>query len=128
MTIRTIETYVSEHVVYAPDTAARLARVSVEFVRQCEQGDLIPRQITVGGETGFLRAAVSDLICVRHLHEDLGLELDAVDFIMRLRRRITALDRHAQEMEQRMIGREQELLAEIRRLRGKSDAGTAASD
>ena len=117
MTTRTVETYFTQHVVFSPDRAAALARVSVEFVRRCEREDLIPAQTTIGDKTGFLRTAVCDLMRVRHLHEDLGLDLEAVDFIMRMRRRVMDLERQLQENEQRMIAREEAFLTEIRDLR-----------
>jgi hypothetical protein len=56
------------------------------------------------------------LIRIRHLHRDLGLDLTAIDCILRMRRKIGNLQKQMIDMEQRMIEREQELTAEIQRL------------
>jgi hypothetical protein len=62
-------------------------------------------------------ADVYKLKRIRHLHEDMGLDLEAVDFVLRYRNRIKTIQRRLGEMEQRMRQKEQEHLNEILVLR-----------
>jgi hypothetical protein len=57
------------------------------------------------------------VIRIRHLHRDLGLDLTAIDCILRMRRRIVRLQEQIHDLELRMVARERELTAEIQRLR-----------
>jgi hypothetical protein len=98
-------------------TAVRLARVSEEFIHQCEREELITSRITLHGTKGLCYADVCKLKLIRHLHEDLGLDLEAVDFVLRYRNRIQTIQRRLDEMEQRMRQMEQEHLNEILALR-----------
>ncbi len=98
-------------------TAARLARVSLEFIHRCERQALLGPPIVVRGKTGFPLESVHRLKRIRHLHVDLGLELEAVDFILRMRQQMSRLQNSLAGMEQRLRRREQELLAEIQELR-----------
>ena len=54
---------------------------------------------------------------IRHLTQDLGFDLDAVDCILCMRRQILVLRQQLTDMERRMFRREQELLDEIQHLR-----------
>ena len=98
-------------------TAARLARVSEEFIHQCEREELITSRIMLHGKKGLCFADVCKLKRIRHLHEDMGLNLEAVDFVLRYRNRIKTMQRLLDEMEQRMRQKEQEHLTEILALR-----------
>jgi DNA-binding transcriptional MerR regulator len=101
--------------VYSLNEIAKFARVTTEFIEECERENLI--QVTVmHGTIGYGRDTVRRLIRIRHLHRDLGLDLTAIDFILRLRRKIGYLQRQMRDMEQRMLEREQELTTEIHRL------------
>jgi hypothetical protein len=51
------------------------------------------------------------------LKEDLGLDLDAVAIVLRMRERMFELFRELEEMERAMVAREYQLLTEIQRLR-----------
>jgi DNA-binding transcriptional MerR regulator len=95
---------------------AKFARVTTEFIRECERENLI--QVTVvRGAIGYSHDTVRRLIRIRHLHRDLGLDLTAIDCILRMRRQIAHLHEQLNDMERRMVAREQELTAEIQRLR-----------
>ena len=102
--------------VYSLNATARLARISVKFIQQCERENLI--QVTaVGGTEGYDNNTVRRLIRIRHLHRDLGLDLTAIDYLLRMRRQIANLQKRIHDMEQQMSLREQELMDEIQRLR-----------
>jgi hypothetical protein len=62
-------------------------------------------------------ADVYKLKRIRHLHEDMGLDLEAVDFVLRYRNQIRTLQRRLDEMEKCMRQKEQEHLNEIVALR-----------
>jgi DNA-binding transcriptional MerR regulator len=98
-------------------TAARLARVSEEFIHRCERQELITCRIMLHGRKGLSFADVCKLKRIRHLHENMGLNLEAVDFVLRYRDRINAIQRRLDEAEQRMRQKEQQHLTEILALR-----------
>jgi len=98
-------------------TVARLARVSEEFIQQCERHELVRCRIMLHGRKGLCLADVYKLKRIRHLHEDMGLDLEAVDFVLRYRKRIKTMQNQLEEMEQRMHQKEQEHLNEILALR-----------
>ena len=101
---------------YSRNEIAKYARVTTEFIRECERENLI--QVTLmHGTIGYGHDTVRRLIRIRHLHRDLGLDLTAIDCILRMRRKIGNLQKQMNDMERRMIEREQELTAEIQRLR-----------
>lgn len=99
------------------NTAARLARVSVAFINQCEQEELFTSRNMLHGKKGLCFTDVCKLKQIRHLHEDMGLELEAVDFVLRYRNRIKTMQHRLDEMKQRMRQKEQEHLDEILILR-----------
>ena len=102
--------------IYSLTEIAKFARVSAEFIRECEHENLI--QVTkVRGAIGYSHETVRKLVRIRHLHRDLGLELTAIDYILRMRRHIGHLQNQMHDTEQRMIAREQELKTKIQRLR-----------
>ena len=102
--------------IYSLNEIAKFARVTTDFIQECERENLI--QVTVMRDTvGYGHDAVRRLIRIRHLHRDLGLDLTAIDCILRMRRKIGNLQKQMQDIEMRMLEREQELTAEIQRLR-----------
>jgi len=103
---------------YSLSTAAKMARVTVEFIQTCEREDLI-QATAVGKDRAYGYNMVCRLIRIRHLHWDLGFDLSAIDCLLRIRRQVTNLQRRLGEMEQRMSARERELMDEIQRLRRK---------
>ena len=98
-------------------TVARLSRVSEEFIHQCERHELVSCRIMLHGRKGLCLADACKLKRIRHLHEDMGLDLEAVDFVLRYRNQIQTMQRRLDEMEQRMRKKEQEHLNEILALR-----------
>ena len=106
----------SREKIYSQTSTAEIARVTMEFVCECERENLIQATI-VQGRKGYNFEAVRRLIRIRHLHQDLGLDFNAVDCILRMRRQIATLQQQLNDMEERMLEREQELLNEIQNLR-----------
>lgn len=104
--------------VYAISTAAELARVSVDFIIECESQEIIEPFI-IKGQKHLDINAVRQLIRVRHLHQDLGLELTAIDCILRMREKILFLQQKIHQMEKQLAERERTLIDEINRLKGK---------
>jgi DNA-binding transcriptional MerR regulator len=102
--------------IYSLSATARFARVSVDFIAKCEREGMI-QVADVGGAQGYGAETVRRLIRIRHLHRDVGLDLTAIDCILRMRRQIKAIQKRMQEMEKLMIERENELLKEIQHLR-----------
>lgn len=94
-------------------TAARMARVSEDFICRCEQVELVMPRVMHHGKKGLCADDVCRLKMIRHLHEDLGLDLEAADFILRYRQRIRQLRRRLEDMERQLIQKEQEHLSEI---------------
>jgi hypothetical protein len=101
-------------------TAAKLARVSENFIYRCDREGLVEARVMLHGKQGLCFADVCKLKLVRHLHDDMGLELEAVDLVLRYRNRIRAMQRRLADMEQQMRQKEQahqvEILALSRRL------------
>lgn len=106
----------TREVVYSLAETAKLARVTTEFIYECERENLV-HPTTAQGNKGYGHEAIRRLIRIRHLHRDLGLDLMAVDCILRMRKQIATLQQHLNEKEQRMRQREQELLQEIQNLK-----------
>lgn len=98
-------------------TAARLARVSEEFICRCVNEELVTSRIMLHGKKGLCFADVSKLKLVRHLHEDMGLNLEAVYLVLQYRNQIKILQRRLEELEQFMRQKEQEHLSRIGTLR-----------
>jgi len=98
-------------------TAARLARVSISFIHQCERSELIASRTMLHGKKGLCVEDVTKLKVIRHFHEDMGLELEAVDFILSYRSQIKQLRRGSEEMQRRLHRQEQNHRIEILKLR-----------
>ncbi len=60
------------------------------------------------GKKGLCVEDVMKLKLIRHFHEDLGLELEAVDFILSYRSQIQKMRHRLEKMQQRFHRLEQE--------------------
>ena len=103
--------------IFTRTVAAQLARVSLEFLEVLEAEALVQPRELEGGEQGYTPEDIGRLCRIRRLHETLGLELAAVEVILRLRERVAVLLAQMDEMEARFDRREQELLRELNDLR-----------
>ncbi|WP_319524508.1 chaperone modulator CbpM [uncultured Desulfosarcina sp.] len=101
---------------YNVSMTAMAARVSTSFVNECERENLIQAKV-VEGRKGYDHSMVRRLIRIRHFHEDLGFDLQAIDFILCLHTRLIDLQNRLDEMEAQMREREIELLDKIRTLK-----------
>jgi DNA-binding transcriptional MerR regulator len=102
--------------VYTRRVAAHLAGISIDFLYQCEQEHLIQVKVMRGGGPGLNRQDIRRLARIRRLQQDLELNMPAVEVVLHLRERVIDLARQLDEMEWMMEKREEELMAEIRRL------------
>ena len=94
--------------VYTRLVAAQLAQVSLDFLCLCEEEGLIQVQGMAGGGQGYSVADIRHLVRIRRLHEDVGLDLPAVEVTLNLRRQVLDLMAQIEELERRMAQREQE--------------------
>lgn len=118
MTKYTLAIYSQCHeVLYNPASACQLARVSLDFLRECEREGLIRPQMMAYGEYGYPISEIRQLARIRRLCDALALDLAAVDVILYLRQQVVALIEQLNQLEQQKNSREQELLNEIQRLR-----------
>jgi DNA-binding transcriptional MerR regulator len=101
---------------YEYRVVARMTRVSEEFIRQCEHEELVTAHTMLHGAKGLSAADVSKLKLIRYLHDDMGLALEAIDFVLRYRERVKTMERQLDEMEQKLRQKEQEHQAEILKL------------
>lgn len=92
---------------------AQLARVSKEFILLCEREELIKGRIMLHGVKGLCCEDVNKLKLIRYLHEDMGLDLGSVDFVLRYRERLKMMKRQIDEMERLLRQKEQEHQAEV---------------
>jgi MerR family transcriptional regulator/heat shock protein HspR len=104
-------------VLFTRPIAAQLARITMDFLEALEEERLIRPRPTAQGEGGYSAEDITQIVRIRRLHEDLGLDLEAVEIVLHMRRQIMDLLRRMEEMERRLTQRESDLLAEIQDLR-----------
>lgn len=107
----------SHEVIYHPAAASRLARVSLAFLRECEQEGLVRSQRMAHGEYGYHLTEIRQLARIRRLRETLELDLAAVEVVLKLHQQVSDLMEQLGSIEQQMIQREQELVSEVQELR-----------
>ena len=112
-----IQTKEKKEPIYSRRVAIQLARISPDFLRRCEQANLVQIRFVRGGKRGYTQNDVNQLARIRRLQEDLELELTAVEVVLRLRRRIIDLLQEMEIMEQQHLQREMALRREISTLR-----------
>lgn len=95
---------------------ARMARVSEAFIVKCEHEELVTAQNMLHGAKGLNSADVRKLKLIRHLHQDMGLSFDAIDFVLRYRERVKTMERQLNEMAQQLHQKEQDHQAEVMEL------------
>jgi DNA-binding transcriptional MerR regulator len=104
-------------IIFTRTVAAQLARVDLEFLERLEAEDILQPLELEGGERGYTPDDIGRLCRIRRLHETLGLDLPAVEVVLRLRERVAFLLTQMQDLESRFGRREQELLQELNDLR-----------
>ncbi len=119
MTNNLIHRSIYKEPLFLRTVTAQLARVSMEFLVQCEQEGLIEYRVISGGGSGFSTSDIRRLARVRRLRDDLELDFPAVEVVLTLRQQLLDLMDHTETLEQQMIKRERQLLAEIQQLRSQ---------
>jgi MerR family transcriptional regulator, heat shock protein HspR len=104
-------------IIFTRAIAAQLARVSIEFLDHLETEELMHPRPLEGGGTGYAPEDIQRLCRIRRLYETLGLDLAAVEVVLRLREQVVSVLVQMDEMEQRFARRERELLRELDELR-----------
>jgi MerR family transcriptional regulator/heat shock protein HspR len=104
-------------IIFTRTVAAQLAQVSLEFLERLEIEEIVQPRELEGGEQGYTPDDIGRLCRIRRLHETLGLDLAAVEVILRLRERVAFLLAQVEEMDTRFARREQELQQELNDLR-----------
>ena len=118
MTKYTLAIYSHCHeVLYKPSSASQLARVSLDFLRECEHEGLIRPQMMAHGEYGYPITEIRQLARIRRLCDSLALDLAAVEVILHLRQQVVALIEQLNQLEQQKNSCEKYLQNEIQVLR-----------
>jgi len=103
--------------IFTRSVAAQLARITLDFLEECERAELVRAGRMPGGSPGYTTVDVRDLARIRRLRQDLGLDLAAVEVVLHMRRRMVEMLREIDVIESDMIRRERELQQEIQHLR-----------
>lgn len=106
-----------DEMIFEREAARQLARISADLLRQCEAEQLIQPRLRSGGRTGFTIADIEELARIRRLRNDLGLNLEAIEIILHMRRQMLNLQAELANIERQMAQQEQEMLAEMQALR-----------
>jgi DNA-binding transcriptional MerR regulator len=91
ITIHSTTTYHSEQ------QAAEYSRVEVEVLRHLSEAGVLPGMQAVGEEVRYSDDDITILRRVRRLYEDLGVNLEGVEVILRLHARLEALQRELEQ-------------------------------
>ncbi len=103
--------------IFTRTVAAQLARVSLEFLDRLEAEDLMQPRELEGGGSGYTPEDIQRLSRIRRLHDTLGLDLVAVEVVLRLREQVVDMLAQMEDMEKRFNRREQDLVKELNELR-----------
>jgi DNA-binding transcriptional MerR regulator len=91
------------------DEAATIAGLPVAVVQYYAQLGLI------GPATGYTNADICELRRARRLMDDLGLEPEAVEVVLRMRRRILALEGEVQQLRATQMAHRRALVRDMAR-------------
>ncbi|MDT8306112.1 MAG: hypothetical protein RRC07_09265 [Anaerolineae bacterium] len=114
-----------EERIFTRSVAARLARITLDFLEACEREALVtPGQMAGGGE-GYTPGEIEEMARIYRLQRDLGLEFGAVEVVLHMRQQMLEMLDEIERLEVQMIRREERLHNEIQRLRRQlaRDAG-----
>lgn len=106
-----------EERIFTRSAAVQLARITREFLAECEREALVePRPMMAGGE-GYTWRDIEEIARIHRLRQDLGLDFGAVEVVLYMRRRILEILDEVALLEEQMVRREEKLQREIQRLR-----------
>jgi DNA-binding transcriptional MerR regulator len=94
ITIHSTRTYHSEQ------EAAEYSRVEVQVLRHLSEAGVLPGMQTVGEEARYSDEDIAILRRVRRLYQELGVNLEGVEIILRLHARLEALQRELDQYKQ----------------------------
>ncbi|MDX1662211.1 MAG: chaperone modulator CbpM [Candidatus Promineifilaceae bacterium] len=106
-----------EQHVFTREMAAELARVTLDFLKECEREQLVRPGRLAGGGEGFTARDIHNLARIRRLRDDLGLNLAGVEVVLHMRQRMLELLADLERVERRMARREWRARREMRELR-----------
>lgn len=102
---------------FSRNVAAQLARITLDFLEQCEREALVEPGPMPGGGEGYTLQDIDQMVRIRRLKQDLGLDLEAIEVVLHMRRRMVEMLHEMNALEARMWAREQQLRGELSRLR-----------
>lgn len=103
--------------IFTRGAAAQLARITLDFLAECEQQALVQPGPMMGGGEGYTLSEIDDIARIYRLQRDLDLEFGAVEVVLHMRRRMLEMLEEIERLEERMFAREAQLHSEIQRLR-----------
>jgi DNA-binding transcriptional MerR regulator len=103
--------------IFTRAVAARLARITLDFLAECEREALVQPRPMFGAEEGYRPSDIEEIARIRRLQQDLELDLGAVEVVLHMRRRMLEMLEEIEALEETMWQREQQLRREISRLR-----------
>jgi hypothetical protein len=87
-----------EDQIYIHVQAARMARVSLNFLMECDRAGLIRAVRKKEGLEGYRLGEIEKVQLIRRLHEDLALDLETIDLVIHMRKQILDLLRRNEEL------------------------------
>ena len=98
-----------ENTTYISFQAAYIACVSLDFLLVCEREGLITPRINTSGCRSYTMKEIQYLQIIRRLHEDLNLDLPAIDVILHLRGQLRDLTEQRNTFERKILEQQAEL-------------------
>jgi MerR family transcriptional regulator, heat shock protein HspR len=86
---------------YSEQEAADYCRLEVQVLRQLSESGVIPGMLVVGEEVRYSDEDILLLRRARRLYEDLGVNLEGIEIILRLLVRLDALQRELDNYKKR---------------------------
>jgi DNA-binding transcriptional MerR regulator len=103
--------------IFTRAVAAQLARITLDFLAECEREALVQPRPMFGSEEGYTHGDIEEIARIRRLQQDLELDLGAVEVVLHMRQRMLEMLEEIEALEETMWQREQQLRREISRLR-----------
>ena len=94
---------------YHAASAAYIACVCLDFLILCARRELISTQKTSPGSFGIRWSEIQRLAVIRRLHEDLHVDLDALEIILHLRQRLEKMLDQRRALEEKILRQQAEI-------------------
>jgi len=104
---------------YTRKRATQLANISVQFLEICETERLIEVHLRAADQPCYSINDIRQLSLIRRLHDDLELDLPALEVVLHLRRQLLDLQEQMDELERQANEREERLIRELIKLRSR---------